>query len=119
MRLAYLKKRLAFWTGLLRLDGWDIGLTEERHWDLDGVAKTNINLERKEAWISILTPDDVQPNALFPYEPERTLIHELLHIALARMIWEERTDIDEEQVCHTLSKAFWELYQKTKGRARR
>jgi hypothetical protein len=70
------------WQKILRLQDWVIYTEICRARDIpDGVAGHNkIDLLKKKSVIAILDEADHDPNAAWPCDPEKTLVHELLHL---------------------------------------
>lgn len=70
------------WQERLRLQDWDIFTEICRARDLpSGVAGHNkIDLLKKKSVIAVLAEADHDPNSAWPYDVEKTLVHELLHL---------------------------------------
>lgn len=110
--------QLRFWQELLRLQDWNIELRIVRQFTLDDpdtLAECEYYLERKDAIIRIVIPEDLDRfedvylgNEARDYDI--TLVHELLHLHFAQFAPPE-DEVVHEQVINTLSRAFVKLYR--------
>ena len=76
-----LQKALKIWQKRLRLQDWKITASFVHNYQLDGrIGQGTSNLKFKESHISIVHPDEVNPNCFGTTNPEDTLVHELIHI---------------------------------------
>jgi hypothetical protein len=89
------------------------------HWSVNIKFSRRERLEHREGWvhvssprmeadIEILDPRDRCENPTFPYDTERTIVHELLHVILDPMSGDEAST-QEEQIVHTLSRTLTNL----------
>jgi hypothetical protein len=106
------------WQDSLRLRDWDITISTVRYYqlaDYDRLAEIVYSLPKKKAVISILDPDDWNPDDPdfdenrqdMPERIEESIVHELLHLHMAP-IKEGRSDYDPavEQAVNCLASAF-------------
>ena len=86
-----LRKQLAYWQRVLYLQDWTIDIRIVRNWEMEDfhtLAQCEWYIQRKDAIIRILHPDDLQGvGHRFIYGEERdydiSLVHELLHLHFA------------------------------------
>ena len=99
------------WQERLRLQDWDIHCQLVRGFRLtEAVAEVETSDPKRTAWIRVMNPADYHPDFLLPYDPERSVVHELLHILL-RPIAQEAETLAEEQLVHQLSGTLVSLYR--------
>ena len=99
------------WQARLRLQDWDIHCQLVRGFRLtEAIAEVETSDTKRTAWIRVMNPADYHPDFLLPYDPERSVVHELLHIVL-RPIAQEAETLAEEQVVHLLSGTLVSLYR--------
>jgi len=106
--LAHLRERLARWQSVLRLRDWDIELRFVRQHDLptDAVGGVTWGLNARMATVSLLDPVDADPEAPESIrDSEATLVHELVHVVLARVSSTETDRISYEQGIDALARA--------------
>lgn len=110
------------WQHVLRLDDWDIEVSILDAYDMGAAfGRCRRVLEQKQyALIELLDPaayeydvDDTEG-----YDPELTIIHELLHIFTARILAQPTKrgtsyDIVAEQLAHQVSRALVALKRET------
>lgn len=105
-----LEALLAKWQKILRLSDWDIeAVFAPYHKIMEGcMAQITPNHFHKRAEIRIMCEADFE-NAGFltaVFDPERSIVHELLHIHLATANPKRKEDsLEEEQTVNTLTKA--------------
>lgn len=85
MLLQELQELCSFWQKKLRLQDWKIVVKIARHnqIDFESWARVEYCRSHKQATIYILDPtDDIYHRMVeeFPYDPEVSLVHELLHL---------------------------------------
>lgn len=117
MTIDELRERCAFWQARLRLQDWDINLSVVRQWDVPNAFGTcEAMLSKKIARIKMLDMvDDGDPADFEAYDPEVTLVHELLHVHFSPFESKEDTSpeaIAQHQVIVALSRALVGLYRK-------
>lgn len=80
--LTLVQAALAYWQRRLRLQDWHVTVEVVRGRKLDdlNLGECHSNLENKEAKIFLRDPIDYDPQSMIPSHPERTLVHELLHL---------------------------------------
>ena len=74
------------WQFRLGLTEWKVQVKLRRHYEMSekgSWGECEWNAVRRTARISILDPADADPNGILPYDPEETLVHELLHLHAA------------------------------------
>ena len=99
------------WQARLRLQDWDIHCQLVRGFRLtEAVAEVESSDPKRTAWIRVMNPADYHPDFLLPYDPERSIVHELLHVLL-RPIAQEAESLAEEQVVHLLAGTLVSLYR--------
>lgn len=108
-----LEERLVYWQKVLRLQDWDIRIRLCRRWELPGEhldGNCRYHLDSKTAQISILCSDDYEPGWR-PYDAERILLHELIHLHLIPLnISNDAPEaVAEEQAVNLLACAFVKL----------
>ena len=115
---AAVKKQLKYWQQVLRLQDWNIELRIVRQHELgdpDALAECEYYLERKDAFIRIVPPIDLDKfDSSYLEEEARdydvTIIHELLHLHFA-LFDDPQYECAHEQVINTLSRAFAKIYR--------
>ena len=106
-----LERLLAKWQRILRLQDWDVHLRVVRRWEMhneDTMGECEYLLRKRCAVIRILDSADYDPGTPWPQDQERTLVHELLHLAFAPFSRTEAGSAEavaEEQVIHALASA--------------
>lgn len=109
MTQAELEVRVAHWQERLRLQDWDVTICTRRHWELKEVcAQVTLVLNKKAALISILDPNDYQPDEFSVDGIERAIVHELLHLHLEPLAPEDREGLQWtalEQAINAISHA--------------
>ena len=94
------------WQDILKLNNWDIVIKLGRQDELsepDREGEVFINIAKGEALIHLLDPD-IQYDFPFPYDMEKVLVHELLHLSCATFEPEEdplRHDLWERMIEQT------------------
>jgi hypothetical protein len=97
------------WQRELLIEHWTVRLDFRRREVLDyREGRINIVAARCEASIEILDQRDRCENPDFPYDNERVIVHELLHIVLDD-ITEDVATLREEQTIHNLSRTLTNL----------
>ena len=76
---------VAKWSEILRLQDWDVKIYIDNLIGDDRFGQSNWVFERKSGIITLKNPDYTNPEIFksYPYVPERTIIHELLHLHFA------------------------------------
>lgn len=109
MTQAELEALCAKWQRILRLQDWDVvpKLVRWHEMPTDRLGECDHRLSKKMAVIRVLDPNDAPPNNAWPHDPEKTLVHELLHLHFAPFRAEPDTpaDVAQEQVIDTLARA--------------
>jgi len=72
-----LNAALAYWQAVLKLQHWDVQISFKCHLDKGGEVFYKMGLY--QAIIHLIDPLDAQ-DWDFPYDPEKILVHELLHL---------------------------------------
>lgn len=117
----------AYWQALLRIQDWDVEVKIVRRPEftnaIDCMGECNTWRIKKRAVIHLLHPEDhaiFVKNSKFvtPHDMEVTLVHELLHVALAPVTMDtvkadSPESIAEEQFIDALSRALVHLYRRT------
>jgi len=103
-----LQTLLSKWQGILRLQDWEIVIGYRRIFDMrepGEAGNCQFVVEGKRASIAILDPADYDPATPFPFDVERVVVHELVHLHLA--MWNaEGTDLKcLEQAVESLASA--------------
>lgn len=80
MTIQRMRRLLVEWQRLLRLQDWDIELNFVHHHNLSrgGFGEIDWTLEKKIATINMVYLKEV--SKALEYNPEKTLVHELLHL---------------------------------------
>ncbi len=103
-----LRKKLAWWMAELDIS-WDIELCIKRFDEMKGIhGRVYMTEEKRMACIWLLDPRDTDPDEMRRYDPEVTLVHELVHIMLAPFSKDKvgtHRDIVSEQCVHATSKS--------------
>lgn len=76
---------LAYWQKRMRLQEWDVKVQIRRYFDMgpDRKGEVNFSADTLQATVNLLDPADYDPGFMWPYDPEKTLIHELAHLYFA------------------------------------
>jgi len=81
-----LHERLKYWQRVLRLQDWDIELLQVKSREIgDRWGQTQTSWPWREIRMQIIDADDSGANSSQfgkPFDPEQTLVHELLHTVL-------------------------------------
>lgn len=82
------------WQKILRLQDWDIFVEICRKRYLPDGAQGNVKIDllKKKAVIAVMDEIDCDPSCAWSYNPEQTLVHELLHLH-----FETNVDLTNEQ----------------------
>lgn len=105
-----LESLLAEWQKTLRLRDWDVVVQLSRIFDMpvaDSVGLCTWLMPAKTATIRILDPADYDPAYVHPFDPEKTLVHELLHLHFAPFFpdGEAGENVAHEQAIESIAKA--------------
>ena len=96
-------KLLDYWVGVLGLQNWDIRLfinCSPNDMTLSGVAgETEWNDTLRTAVIRIIDPKDYGER-IVPFNPEKTLVHELLHLKFSAL--DESGDDLRDKLTHRM-----------------
>ena len=103
----YVYRICRLWQKLLRLEDWEVVVEIVRSFEIgeNNAAEIDVFASKKYAKLSLLHPDDCDPN----WEPggtlEQKIVHELLHISLNSIgqYDDEAKRMAEEQFVHILS----------------
>ena len=119
---AELKKLCDLWQGRLKLQDWRIDARMADSVETDGqFGKCRVSREGRLAIVRIQKEEAVdltdEFSRAFPsdYDPERSLVHELLHIPLEGIIADEPGEherVAQEQAIEQISAALYEAYRK-------
>jgi len=105
---SYLKDKLAFWQGRLKLDDWSVTLVISEAGDLRPGTLGNIHwdADKKTAVIKVLSgaARETGSHDALP-EMEFTIIHELIHLELAYLPRTEESRPAEEFAVNHLAEA--------------
>jgi hypothetical protein len=105
---SYLRDKLAFWQGRLKLDDWSVTLVISEAADLRPGTLGNIhwNADKKTAVIKVLSgaARETGSHDALP-EMEFTIIHELIHLELAYLPRTEESRPAEEFAVNHLAEA--------------
>lgn len=87
-------KTIIYWQKMLILTDWKLIVRQNcpiREFQFENVkAETEWSTENKTATIKIIADNEYTDNE--PFEKEKVLIHELLHLKFA-LLWESNTDL--------------------------
>ena len=116
-----LHRQLAYWQEMLFLRDWNIELRIARQWDmLDSgtLAQCQWYIQRKDAIITVLHPDDLEGCARRFINGEEcdydiSLVHELLHLHFAAFHRDE-DETAHEQVINAISRGMVKVWR-TRG----
>lgn len=105
------------WQAILRLQDWDIDIRfVDREEIEDGRRGADIEwfAEKQCAKIRVLDPTQQRKDPFVPYNPELSVIHELLHLHLAPFAPDQGTPLQaaEEVAVHRISEALLKLKQR-------
>lgn len=108
-----LKELCILWQKRLRLQDWEVSVRFGHTHEMDDRYSTGTvwySPRRRQATIKVLFPDEVEPSD-FPFDPERTLIHELLHLYFAPFDTAKNSPEEdaEEIAVNALAAAFVEV----------
>lgn len=110
-RIVDLDALVAEWAPRLGLGTWTIKIRFCRRSDLSGGEYADVQYQKTHEWavIRVLDPGDwSEPD--FPQDIEHSVIHELLHLALAPVLPNnEYGDLPEEQFVNRMARALLEL----------
>lgn len=106
-----IRRKLEWWKSQLDIS-WDIELVFKRAAQMEGVhGRVGLTEEKRMACIWLLDPRDADPDEMRPYDPELTLVHELVHVMLAPFGGKrgDHKDIVAEQCVHATSVALLKM----------
>lgn len=91
------------WQRHLRLMDWEVSVEVVRWHQLEEDTRGNcaMTVERKAAQITILNPEDWRPDSPL-YDPEQTLVHELLHLHF-EPFWRNKKRLEMEQAIEAIA----------------
>lgn len=103
-----LVKAVVFWRNVLKLNHWAISPEVKRHYDMkaETIGGACWTLEKYAGSIGILDPVDysIEDHRGWPFDMEKTTVHELLHLLFAPFEeGEGELDVIQEQVIEKLS----------------
>ena len=100
------------WQARLRLQDWDIHCQLVRGFRLtEAVAEVESLETKRVAWVRVMNPWDFPPDSLLPQDPERSIVHELLHLILSPLAPGEEATLAEEQIVNALSATLVSLWR--------
>jgi hypothetical protein len=111
---------LAKWQPILKLVDWNIKAEVQRGFDMENdhaEGENGVTLVRKSAWITIRDTIDSRYAKTWPPDPERTLVHELIHCHFDPFLPKDRESLEykmAEQAIDVLATAFIEQDRKGK-----
>lgn len=116
---AEIYKQTAFWQEVLALRDWNLDIQIVRPWDMEessSLAECDWYLERKDAFIRVLHPNDLGSVQRFFIDGEEadydiSLVHELLHLHFAPFDHDEH-EVVQEQAINAISRGLVHLYRK-------
>ena len=110
-----LGEALKFWQSALRLKDWDITAEIVRRHKMSNrthFGEVSWNLSRMSAKILISDEIDTGESDDIPFDPEQTLVHELVHLHVAKIgEVEGNPSWVEEQVVDQIANAFVGLHR--------
>lgn len=82
-----LAERCAYWQRVLRIADWKIGVKYAHSYEVehDNIGTVKIWSEEKAALVNLIYPAEYEPgpwDTVEPYDEEKTLVHELLHVLM-------------------------------------
>ena len=98
------------WQKRLGLADWTVRARFARQYEMDRsdiTGQCRWVLSKREAVINILVEEDYPPSLVEPYNLERTLVHELIHLHFAPF-WADQDSLEQilqEQAIDALAKA--------------
>jgi len=104
----------ALWQKRLRLQDWDVAVRFAPWHELKGGTRggqVQWIREKRAAFIDVARPGETEPNSVWPYDLEITLVHELLHLHTQGLGTRAGSPEEEaeEQAVHALSCALVSL----------
>lgn len=117
-----LRSQLAYWQKTLYLQDWNIDFRICRNWEMnDALANCQWFIERKDAIIKVLDPDDlgsVKGNFLHDEELDYdiSLVHELLHLHYCAFDIKEY-EVPIEQAINAISRGIVKVWRENAGAA--
>lgn len=113
-----LDRAVALWQKRLRLQDWDITASVIRAADFGRFGMCGAcdpDVRNMEVEVMLLDPADYDEHYLDPnYDMEETLVHEMLHIKMARLVKqlpEGTSDDEEETLVKQLARSLVEAYR--------
>lgn len=118
--VAELQKQLTYWQKVLYLQDWTIDLKLARSWEMPDhstLASCHWYLQRKDAFIQVLHPDDIAGvSKLFiggeECDYDISLVHELLHLHFAAFHREE-DETHHEQAINAISRGMVKMWRES------
>jgi hypothetical protein len=105
-----MEERLAYWQKQLRLQDWVVEVKFERGYELgENIARIRPYSHNKRAVISMMAPGDYSPHEILPYDMERILLHELLHLHFWPLTKDDGENDAEEQAINAIAEALLSL----------
>lgn len=106
----HLQELCAKWQKRLGLSDWTVKASLVRQYEMgdeQAVGHCNWVLSKRSASIKVLDPIDYPPDIITPYNPETTLVHELIHLHFAPFMADHDTleHILQEQAIDAIAKA--------------
>lgn len=91
-----LNAALRYWKRTLRIEDWDITARFRRAHQMQpgAVGDCQIDLQNKTARVSLVPFIDHDESYPIPYNAQRTLVHELLHVVMARVKPESNEELE-------------------------
>lgn len=113
-----LNKQLLYWQKILYLQDWTVSIKVCRQWEMhdkETLAQCQWYLERKDAVISVIHPQDLgglSSRFLFGEEADYdvSLVHELLHLHFAAF-FREGDEVGHEQAINAISRGMVKMWK--------
>lgn len=91
---------LHWWISWLGLDDWTVTLDVVRQFEMPGgqnqIGNCAYNRKKRIAQVLLLDPVDYDDSLLLPFDMEKTLVHELLHVVVSAVDDAARNDNKDE-----------------------
>lgn len=85
------------WQKRLRLQDWIVHVVVKRIYDMapDTAGRCEWEIRNKQALIKILDERDYDPTIMLPFDQEKTLVHELIHLHMSPFDRKKEEDENE------------------------
>jgi hypothetical protein len=104
-----------YWQGILRLQDWDVKVVIARGREFvtgeGSQGECTWQLPTKQALIKLIDPIDYPTDTKWPYDPEKTLVHELLHLHFAPLGLSDDKEIEQEQAIDLIATGFLKVHR--------